>query len=1570
MKRPVRTIAVAAMSILFSLTATSLLRQRSEAQEGVPRLETQLYGQSTWLAGSPASLRVIARDHHSGRPVAGARVTFTLAPAADASGGKAGGQAAAQSPGTGGGRGRATAPARLYTGRTNSLGTVEASFRVPEWQPGSYQLTVSVSGLGEQDRLTRAVTLRVGEQVLLTTDKPLYQPGQTIHIRALALRQAEQRPLADVPTTLEVEDSKGNKVFKKTAKTSAHGIVAADFVLANEVNQGRYLVRALVGDAQQEKTVTVERYVLPKFRVTLTPERKFYQPGQTLAAKVQSDYFFGQPVARGKVVVTLAKFDAGFDEFARIEGQTDETGAFKLEQKLPDLFVGQPLEQGNAFVKYDVAVTDGADHTEKISGTIPVAAQPIKVTVVPESGRVVPNVENIIYILASYPDGSPAKARLTLTQRNTRLADELATDASGIAEWRVTPREPHILLRVVAVDEAGNRAESNVALSGEWQPGSLILRADRALYKVGDTLHLNLLAPEGTGTGYIDLVSGGQTVLTRATPLKGGRGSLAVTLTPEMAGTLLAHAYQIQPDGQIVRDTRVVFVDPGAALKIDVKADRDSYLPGTPAKLTFQVEAVRETAPSTPPKSGGPGGATSSRVFPVALGVSIVDESVFALQEMQPGMEKVYFLLEKEILEPRYEIHAITPGEIVQPALYREAARQRAATVLFAALPRRDLFSLTANSYDEKLQQRMEGWQKEVTAAATAIAAAVKAYRARHNADPDWEHLLRVLAREQLLKAEHQKDPFGRPYRVQYQEPMLIVISDGPDGKPDTGDEIAAWIGPDGRVQPFGGGPGILVRRGGLMFKNELRRGEFGGAMAPEAAIQPAPMPMAADAAAPAGMGGGAGAAPEVRIRQYFPETLFWNPAVITDARGRATLEVPMADSITTWRLTAMGSSPAGLLGSVTAPLRVFQDFFVDIDFPVSLTQNDEVAVPIAVQNWMDESQRVRLVVEREPWFELLEETPEKVLAISSREVRGASFRIRVKEIGFHKLTVKAYGSKMSDAVRREVEVVPDGRRIETSLNDRLEGNVRRAVEIPEGAIPGSANILVKIYPGFLSQVVEGMDKILQMPFGCFEQTSSTTYPNVLALDYMRATNKVTAEIRMKAEQYINLGYQRLLTFEVPGGGFSWFGDAPANKVLTAYGLMEFVDMSAVHPVDPSLIARTRDWLLAQQQPDGSWKPDEAYLHQESWGRIQQSELLPTAYITWALLSGREPNEQPAVPAPVAKAVDYILKNRAAAGEDPYTLGIIANALVAAGRPEANDVLGELLELAKEEDGGLSWESKTSTVTHSHGEVANIEATATIGYALVRSGRFPMQANKVITYLVRSKDPNGTWHSTQATVLALKTLLASQQGAAQGVEADVTVRVNGKEAGKFRITPEDADVMRQVDLKPAVRAGKNEIEIDWSGKGSALYQIAGYHYLPWPKVAAPGGPTDLLSINVEYDRTELEKDAVLTAAVRVAYNRPGAANMVMVDLGIPPGFEVLTEDLNELVGSKVIQRFELTPRQVILYVEKLEQEKPLAFRYRMRAKYPIRAKTAPSTVYQYYNPEIRSTAPPVEVVVQ
>jgi uncharacterized protein YfaS (alpha-2-macroglobulin family) len=129
-------------------------------------------------------------------------------------------------------------------------------------------------------------------------------------------------------------------------------------------------------------------------------------------------------------------------------------------------------------------------------------------------------------------------------------------------------------------------------------------------------------------------------------------------------------------------------------------------------------------------------------------------------------------------------------------------------------------------------------------------------------------------------------------------------------------------------------------------------------------------------------------------------------------------------------------------------------------------------------------------------------------------------------------------------------------------------------------------------------------------------------------------------------------------------------------------------------------------------------------------------------------------------------------------------------------------------------------------------------------------------------------------------------------------------------------------------------------------------------------------PQELLNIDVSYDRTSLATNDTITASVQVTNNDPRAANMIVVDLGLPPGFEVMSEDLQKLAAEKTIQKFTVAARQIIVYLDRLAPHKPLAFSYRLRAKYPIKAATPASKVYRYYNPEISATAKPIDLEVK
>ncbi len=595
------------------------------------------------------------------------------------------------------------------------------------------------------------------------------------------------------------------------------------------------------------------------------------------------------------------------------------------------------------------------------------------------------------------------------------------------------------------------------------------------------------------------------------------------------------------------------------------------------------------------------------------------------------------------------------------------------------------------------------------------------------------------------------------------------------------------------------------------------------------------------------------------------------------------------------------------------------------------------------------------------------DDSANKTISVESGRVGGSQFTIEAKRIGKFKLTLSARMTGHADTIVREIEVIPNGREQSQVFNGRLESSARHDVAFPPNSIPDAGKVFVRLYPGPLSQVVEGMDAILRMPGGCFEQTSSATCPNILALDYMKRSKKLTPEVHAKAEGFIANGYQRLLPVEVPGGGFSWFGSAPANKIMTSYGLMEFFDMSKVYAVDPKLISRTQQWLASQQQADGSWAPDTSFINEGATNRYNTNVLRITAYIGWALRNTKY--QGPAVD----RAKQYVERHMNGAKPDIYTLAVVANFGAAYGDDPAftRRAIEILVDARTEKDDKVWWAAEETSV-YATGESAAVETTGLAVQALLNSGQSPATSRKALAYLASKKDASGTWGTTQATIMALRALLLSMDKGAADVRGTVEITLNWRAVEKLTLTSENNDLFHQFVLKNVDSAGANQIGLRFEGKGSLAYQVVGRYFLPWTERPE----REPLSIDVTYDRNRLAQDDVATATAMVRNNMTKVANMVMIDLGIPPGFDLLSEDLQAMQEKTVsqkggkLEKFSQTATQAILYLDSVPATGTVTVKYRLRAKYPIRAKTLLSRTYEYYDQAVGSVAAPVQLEVR
>ncbi|MBI4928340.1 MAG: hypothetical protein HY835_11280, partial [Anaerolineae bacterium] len=340
--------------------------------------------------------------------------------------------------------------------------------------------------------------------------------------------------------------------------------------------------------------------------------------------------------------------------------------------------------------------------------------------------------------------------------------------------------------------------------------------------------------------------------------------------------------------------------------------------------------------------------------------------------------------------------------------------------------------------------------------------------------------------------------------------------------------------------------------------------------------------------------------------------------------------------------------------------------------------------------------------------------------------------------------------------------------------------------------------------------------------------------------------------------------------------------------------------------------------------------------------------------------------------------------------KDAYVVALLANALTAgdlAGGSEISSttqaVLDQLAGLAQQDGRNYFWPSGVATFTGAQGNTGSIETTALAAYVFLRADVYSEQANGALTYLVGQKDTFGTWYSTQATVLTLKALLQSVRAGGDTSNASVTLRLNGSQERTLQVTPENFDVVQMVSFEDVNVGGENVVEIEASGSGKLMYQVTSAYTLPWERLAEYPelvAAQDLVSIDVAYDRTELAVDDTVEVSVQVKLNQPGAsAEQAMIDLGLPPGFSLLSEDLDALVTryndtlpddpQPKIQRYEQTGRQVLVYITNLSADRPLQFSYRLRARFPLRAQAPASSAYDYYDPDVQGEQAPQVLVV-
>ncbi|MDP2718296.1 MAG: MG2 domain-containing protein, partial [Dehalococcoidia bacterium] len=303
---------------------------------------------------------------------------------------------------------------KVFEDRETVVGKGALEFQLPALPEGTYEFVVQGNGF----RGNTPVTISESFLIFLQSDKPIYKPGQTVHIRAVTVN-SELKPVSG-PVTVEAMDAKGIKVLRKELTSDEFGFTLVDLPLSSEPNLGTWKLLATSGKQKSQLDIKVEKYVLPKYEVKVDLPREWYLVNEAIKGEVTAEYSFGKPVA-GELIIKASRYAGKWEEFASVSKSIDGTAAFELPAV--KYVSGVPGAGGSGNVLLEITVREKATgYEEKTSKFVEIAQSPLVLQLIPESSVFKPGLPFKVLVISESPGNEPLDraVNIKVISRNAR----------------------------------------------------------------------------------------------------------------------------------------------------------------------------------------------------------------------------------------------------------------------------------------------------------------------------------------------------------------------------------------------------------------------------------------------------------------------------------------------------------------------------------------------------------------------------------------------------------------------------------------------------------------------------------------------------------------------------------------------------------------------------------------------------------------------------------------------------------------------------------------------------------------------------------------------------------------------------------------------------------------------------------------------------------------------------------------------------------------------------------------------------------------------------------------------
>lgn len=1394
------------------------------------------------------------------------------------------------------------------------------------------------------DKFENHLSIQKGERLYISLNQPLYIPGETVWF-SIFLRSDIDLKSSEVSDILNVEilDPKGN-VIKNYKLIQKDGIAKGDWDISEDMVGGIYTIKAYTEWQKNdpdfkpyEKTFQVQKVVTPRLLMKLNFPKRGYGPGDQVIADFEAQKLDNTPLSNTTVEYQI-KLEGKVVQSQKVT--TDNNGKVQIIFSLPN---DLKTPDGTLNIKIPFE-----GQTESIARSIPITLDFIDLKFYPEGGDLVAGLKTKVAFeaLNFYGKGTDVKGQVIDNQGNIVANFESFHLGKGAFEftpqanqtYKVKITEPKTISKEYNLPDISTKG---FVLNVENQKSDLIVTIQQnAGKKVG-------LVAQQRGKIYFSQEFSAQNKHIVKIPVQGiPAGVLHLTLFDE---------------DLIERCERLVFINPHKKLNIKITPDKKVYQPRE--KVTLNIVTTDE----------------SGLGVPANLAVKVVDDKMLKMTDDKQGNLLAALLLEQDV-----------KGKIEEPNFYFDEKEPKAFQALDLLLMTRGWrrFTWKQITGNPNLNYRAEKAEFSGTvyleqkpqsgAIVTLTLPNGKTYS--QNSDKEGKFSFKGIEWEDftyvIIEAKSGK-LIGHSYLNNYQQGINIYlyeayrnhkkranknIAEGVnpnlmnEAVEDEGIDAGAEMAPmepvqvqeevtlDNKSKP-GGKKQDIPAKDEVVYEAELKDIKIFGSPiikhlpAQERVIIPTyyrarEFPQVYYPTT------------ETEIRTDFRNCIYWNGNVETDNKGKTSVSFYNNDAITAFAVVAEGVSRTGLPGNQTAYYACQKPFAMDVKVPTIVSMGDLVEVPLALKNNLNVPLTGNLSIQTPKSWKLVSSLDRLMVQPQSAQTLYLQFEIlNIKEDSTLKITFMNDKGITLDAFTQKVKTYSKGFPKSLALSSN---EVKQEYKIAVGpAIEGTLQVNFEANPNPLAEALSGLENMIGVPSGCFEQTSYTNYPNVVIMKYANEYPELAKKIRAKVEKNLEIGYKRLTSYETQQKGYEWFGSVPAHEALTAYGLLQFKDMESVYAsVDEVMVQRTSDWLMSRKDGKGGFLRDPKAL--DSFGRA--SKEITDAYIVYAITeAGYIQN--------LEKEINQVYENHKRL-KDPYLSALCWNILLNTKDKRAEEV--EKWLMANRDKEGV-WTGTTHSITYSQGIGLQVETTALVGLAMLKKQNPNIaELTKVIKVLLTKKSPyGGMFGTTQGTVLTMKLLaLFAQQTKKPRENGTLNIYVNGQKVITYEIqTTDNGSINLNIPTKAFKINAINMVKVEYTGMKEGIPYTLYVRY----SVKEPQSDKECkLQIQTEL----IQKQCKMGDAVRLSTTLKNVTNeglpMSMAIVGIPGGLSPQPQQLKELQEKGIFDFYEIKDQYIAFYYRALSPNAVKKIDLDLKADIPGTYESPASFAYLYYTPEFRN----------